>query len=157
MPLPPPASVTVNVKFVVLLVKFAVTLVAPEIVKVHTEVPSQGPAPVQPEKVEPAAAVAVSAITWPLAKFAVQVGWHAIPAGLLITVPLPVPISVMVKAAFADLLNVAVTACAAVMVTEHPAVPLQPAPLQPAKVEPAAAVAVSATTCPLAKFAVQVG
>ena len=158
MPVPVPVSATVNVTFVTFLVKFAVTLVATVMSNIHTSVPSHGPAPVQPANVEPAAAVAVSATTCPLAKFATQVGWQAIPAGVLITVPVPVPASVTVKATFvADLVKVAVTACAAVMVTEQPAVPLQPAPLQPANVEPAAAVALSATTCPLAKFVMQVG
>ena len=77
---------------------------------------------------------------------------------MLVTVPVPVPVPVTVEATFvADLVKVRVTACAAVMVTEHPAAPLQPAPLQPANVEPAAAVALNATTCPLAKFAMQVG
>jgi len=157
VPVPLPASVTVNVKFVVLLLNMAVTVVAAVNVTEHPAVPLH-PAPVQPANVEPAAAVAVSATTCPLAKFATQVGWQAIPAGVLVTVPVPVPVSVTVKATFvADLVKVAVTACAAVMVTEQPAVPLQPAPLQPANVEPAAAVALSATTCPLAKFAMQVG
>jgi hypothetical protein len=51
------------------------------------------------------------------------------------------------------LLNVAVTVWAAVIVTEHPPVPVQPAPLHPANVDPSEAVAVSATTVPLAKAA----
>ncbi len=46
-------------------------------------------------------------------------------------------------------LKVAVTDCAAFIVTEHAPVPLQ-APLQPANTDPAAAVAVSETTVPLA-------
>jgi len=55
------------------------------------------------------------------------------------------------------LLKVAVTAVAAVTVTEHPPVPLHPPPLQPPNVEPSAAVAVNATTCPLAKLAEHIG
>ena len=51
-------------------------------------------------------------------------------------------------------LNVAVAAFAAVMVTPQVPVPLQ-APLQPAKVEPVDAAAVSVTTVPLVKLALQ--
>lgn len=48
------------------------------------------------------------------------------------------------------LLNVAVTFCAAFIVTTQVPVPLQPAPLHPAKVDPSDAVAVNVTTVPLA-------
>ena len=58
-----------------------------------------------------------------------------IPAGELVTVPLPVPafdtVSVKVWG-----VKVAVTVVAAVIVTTQTPVPLQPPPLQPAKVEP---------------------
>jgi len=47
-------------------------------------------------------------------------------------------------------LNVAVTFCAAFIVTVQVPVPLQPAPLHPAKVDPSDAVAVNVTTVPLA-------
>jgi hypothetical protein len=148
---------TVIVTEELLLLKVAVTAVAAVTVTEHPPVPLHPP-PLQPANVEPSAAVAVNATTCSLAKLAEHIGWQAIPAGALVTVPVPVPVSVTVKATFvADLVKVAWTASAAVMVTEQPAVPLQPAPLQPANVDPAAAVALSATTCPLAKFAMQVG
>ena len=140
-----------------LLLNVAVTASVALMVTEQPPVPLH-PAPLQPAKVEPSEGDAVSATTCPLAKLAEHVGWQEIPAGLLLTVPVPLPASVTVNVKFVvPLLNVAVTICAAVMVTEHPAVPLHPAPLQPAKVAPWAGVAVSATTCPLAKFAVHVG
>jgi len=152
---PPPGGVlpvdgdpgaTVIVTGELLLLNVAVTASAAFTVTEQPAVPVQ-PAPLQPAKLEPSAAVAVNATTWPLAKLAEQVGWQEIPAGALVTVPLPPPASVTVNVKFVVLLvKVAVTVAAAVNVTEQPAVPLQPAPLQPAKVEPAAAVAVSATT-----------
>ena len=69
------------------------------------------------------------------------------PDGLLLTVPFPVPASVTVKAN-CTVLNVAVTDCAELMVTEQLPVPVQ-APLHPAKVEPVPAEAVSVTGVPL--------
>jgi len=47
-------------------------------------------APLKPEKVNPEAGVAVSETFVPSAKFALQVPGQFIPAGLLVTVPLPV-------------------------------------------------------------------
>jgi len=70
--------------------KIAVTVVAAESVIVHVPVPLQPP-PVQPLKVEPIAGMAVSITTVPLAKLAEQVAPQVMPAGALVTVPLPVP------------------------------------------------------------------
>jgi len=70
-----------------------------------------------------------------------------IPAGVLVTVPLPVPAFVTVRAIGTS--NVAVTVVAADRVTVHEPVPVQPPPLQPLKVDPAAGVAVSVTAVPL--------
>src|SRR5206468_2872653 len=53
--------------------------------------------------------------------------------------------------------KVGVTVVAAVTVTTQESVPEQVPPLQPVKTEPAAGVAVSVTTVPLTKVAVQVG
>src|SRR5207247_8723951 len=49
------------------------------------------PPPLQPPKVEPAAGAAVSVTAVPLAKLAAQVAPQVMPAGLLVTVPAPVP------------------------------------------------------------------
>ena len=72
-----------------------------------------------------------------------------IPAGALVTVPLPVP-ALLIVSAKVWAVKVAVTERAALMVTEQVvAVPVH-APLQPLKVEPAAGVAVNVTAVALA-------
>src|SRR5207247_7159890 len=86
VPLPVPAGVTVRVE--VCTVKVAVTVVAAESVTTHVPAPEQLP-PLQPVKVEPAAGVAVSVTAVPLVKLAEQVAPQVIPAGALVTVPLP--------------------------------------------------------------------
>src|SRR5207249_2757507 len=95
VPLPVPAGVTVRVKLC--RVKVAVTVVAAERVTVQAPVPEQLP-PLQPVKVEPAAGVAVSVTAVPLAKLAVHVAPQVMPAGALVTVPLPVPALLTVSA-----------------------------------------------------------
>jgi len=67
------------------------------------------------------------------------------PAGLLVTVPLPVPVLDTVNA-YAFSAKLAVTDLAASIVTMQAPVPEQPLPLQPVKVEPVAAEALSVTT-----------
>src|SRR5436309_3078665 len=135
VPLPVPAGVTVRVK--VCTVKVAVTVVAAETVTPHDPVPEHPP-PAQPVKVEPAAAVAVSVTAVPLAKRGAPVAPQLIPAGELVTVPLPVPALLTVSAKVGRA-KVAVTVVAALRVTVQAPVPEQPPPLQPVKVEPAAA------------------
>src|SRR5438093_355575 len=124
------------------------------LVTVPVPVPVQLP-PLQPEKVEPAAGAAVKVTEVPLAYAAAQVVPHARPAGALVTVPLPTPalLTVSVKDCSA---KVAVTVCAALIVTVQVPVPEQPPPLQPEKVEPAAGAAVKVTEVPLAYVAAQV-
>src|SRR2546426_1141868 len=78
-------------------VKLGVTVVAALMVTLQAPVP-ETPPPRQRIKVEPAAGVAVSVTTVPLAKPAEQVAPQLIPAGLLVTVPEPVPASVTVSA-----------------------------------------------------------
>ncbi|PYN38714.1 MAG: hypothetical protein DME01_00660, partial [Candidatus Rokuibacteriota bacterium] len=67
--------------------------------------------------------------------------------------PAPALVSVSVKDGSA---KVAVTLWAALSVTEHAPVPVQPPPLQPVNVDPAAGVAVRVTAAPLANAAAQV-
>src|SRR5204862_2389394 len=76
------------------------------------------------------------------------------PAGALVTVPLPVP-ALVTGSAKVGRPEVAVTVVAAETETTHDPVPEHPPPLQPPKVEPAAGVAVSVTAVPLAKLAGQ--
>lgn len=74
----------------------AVTDLAALMVTEHVPVPLQ--APLQPANVEPAPAVAVSITLVPFLKFAEHVPGQSIPAGLLVTVPLPVPDKLTVNA-----------------------------------------------------------
>jgi hypothetical protein len=73
-----------------------VTVVAAVIVTTQVLVPVHPP-PLQPVNVEPVVGVAVNVIGVPLGKLAEQVGWQLMPAGLLVTVPVPAPDSVTVS------------------------------------------------------------
>src|SRR5438552_12356711 len=73
---------------------------------------------------------------------------QVLPAGLLATVPLPVPAETTVRAKICRS-KVAVTVVSAVRVTVQLAVPVQPPPCQPIKTEPGAGVGVSVTRLPL--------
>jgi hypothetical protein len=108
-------------------------------------------APLQPLNFQPLAAVAVR-VTWvPGAKLALQVDGQLMPEGELVTVPLPVTLTVNVD----SWVKVAVTARAVLIVTVQPPVPLQ-APLQPLKTQPLVAVAVKVTFVPLENPALHV-
>jgi hypothetical protein len=147
-----PVLVTERGKVVVEVLKVAVTAVPTLAATVQESVPEQ--APDQPAKAEPAVGAAVRVTVLPLAKLAEHVAPQLIPAGELLTVPLPVPALVTVSEKVVEALKVAVTVVAAFSVTVHVPVPEQ-GPLQPAKVEPAAGVAVRATTAPVANGAEQ--
>src|SRR3989442_7085480 len=97
--------------------------------------------PLQPVKVEPVVGTAVSVTAVPLVKLAAQVAPQMMPAGALVTAPLPVPalLTVRVKVGVKE----AVTGVAAQSVTAQAPVPEQPPPLQPAEEEPTASPAVS--------------
>src|SRR5438552_12677995 len=152
VPLPVPTLLTVSAKAGRR--KVAVTVVAAETETTHDPVPEHPP-PLQPVKVDPAAGVAVSVTAVPLAKLAVQVAPHVMPAGELVTVPLPVPTSLTVSAKVGRL-KVAVTVVAAETETTHDPVPEHPPPLQPPKVEPAAGLAENDTAVRRAKLATKV-
>jgi hypothetical protein len=98
------------------LLNVAVTAVAAVTVTTQVPVPEHPP-PVQPVNVEPSAGNAVSVTTWALAKFAVHVVGQLIPTGALVTVPVPVPISLTESAKLFATLKVAVTVSDALIVT----------------------------------------
>src|SRR5258705_3804322 len=116
----------------------AVTDCAPLIVTVQVPVPEQPP-PLQPVKVDPAAGVAVSVTTVPVVKAIEQVGSQAIPAGALVTAPLPVP-ALVTESAKDDCMKVAVAEGAARILAGQVAGAVPPPPPQPAQAEPAARV-----------------
>src|SRR5213594_2100970 len=88
-----PAPTGLSVK--VVNAKVAVTEVAAVMVTAHVPAPVQPP--LQPVKVQPAAGTAVRVTQVPLVKGAAQVALQEIPAGALVTVPLPATLTVSVK------------------------------------------------------------
>ncbi len=112
-------------------------------------------APLQPVKEDPAAGAAVKVTAVPVVNAVEQAVPQEMPAGALVTVPLPAPDLVTVSAKD-DCMKVAVTFWAVLIVTVQVlVVPVQPPP-QPVKVEPAAGVAVNVTAVPLVNDAEQV-
>ena len=105
------------------------------------------PAPVHPVKSELTVGVAVSVTTVPSPKAFEQVVPQSIPAGLEVTEPVPVPVLDTSKVCVPRP-NVAVTECAASIVTTQVPVPVQPDPDHPLNTEPAFGVAVSVTEVP---------
>lgn len=153
VPVPVPARVTASEKVPELL-NVAVTARAAVMDTVQVLVPVQ--APLQPAKVEPLVAAAVSVTDAPLAKLALQVLPQLIPPVFEVTVPAPEPAFATVSAnVVVWLANVAVTERAAVIETVQVLVPVH-APLQPLNVEPLAAAADNVTDVPLAMLALQV-
>jgi hypothetical protein len=117
-------------------------------VTVQVPIPEQPP-PLHPLNVEPPAADAVSVTTVPPLYASEQSAPQLIPAGLEVTVPLPVPDFVTFSVnVWTCALKLAVTVVAVFIVTVQVPVP-EPPPLQPANVDPPAAAAVSVTTVPL--------
>jgi hypothetical protein len=142
-----PATSGLSVKVVEFTANVAVTALAALIVTLQVVVPVQ--LPLQPVKVEPVAATAVRVTAVLLLNDAEHAVPHEIPAGALVTVPLPVPALVTVSAKDGKA-NVAVTLWAALIVTVQVLVVLeQPPPLQPVNNEPAAGAAVKVTAVPL--------
>src|SRR6267142_2525624 len=148
-----PVTSGLSVKALGLTAKVAVTARAALMVTVQVPVPVQ--LPVQPVKVEPAAGAAVKVTAVPLVKEAEQVAPHEMPAGALVTVPVPFP-DFVTERAKVGAVNVAVTLWATLMVTVQVPVPVQPPPLQPVKVEPATGAAVRVTIVPIENEAEQV-
>jgi hypothetical protein len=104
--------------------------------------------PVQPPKVDPLAAAAVSVTVVPLAYGSEQSAPQLIPAGVDVTVPLPAP-GLLTVSVNVDRLNAAVTARAAFMATVQVVPDTESQPLQLPKTDPPAATAVSVTLVPL--------
>lgn len=136
--------------------KLAVTALAAPMLSTQLPVPVQSPA--QPVNELPAVAAAISVTELPLAKLPVQVAPQLMPAGLLVTVPAPVPFLFTVTRYVGVVVNVAVTVTAAAGMVKVQGLALaQPAkPVQPPNAAPASAVAVSVTVLPLSTLAVQV-
>jgi hypothetical protein len=104
-------------------------------------------APLQPVNVLPAAGVAVSVTDVPELYVALHVAPQLIPAGALVTVPVPDPAFVTVSACV-TIVNVADTETGVLPEKMHGAVPEQVLPPQPPKVDVAAGVAESVTAVP---------
>src|SRR5437016_6583016 len=130
--------------------KVAVTDWAAFIVTTQLPVPLH-PAPLQLPNTDPLAGTAVKVTCVPLANAALHMAPQSIPAGLLATVPLPLPAFVTVRVY--NCVKLAFTDCAALIVTTQIPVPLHPAPLQPLNTDPLAGTAVNVTCVPLANEA----
>src|SRR5437870_3071369 len=106
-------------------------------------VPEAVSQPLQLVKIEPKDGVAVRVATVPLLYAAAQVAPQLIPAGLEVTVPLPMPKGLALLTVRAKLcrVRVAVTDLAALMVTLQVVPETASQPLQPANVDPPAGVA----------------
>jgi len=107
-------------------------------------VPGQS-ATLQPAKSEPSFAVGDSITSAPSGSDSLQSGSHEIPAGLLVTLPLPSPSRVTVSTCspggMGAAVKRAVIAVSLRTVTRQGLVPSHPPPLQPVKVAPVTAVA----------------
>jgi hypothetical protein len=149
VPVPLPPGVTVSMKLGIL-AKVAFTVESAVTVTSHFLVPLH-PSPDQPLNDDPAEADAVRVTIVPSPKL--EEHWlldalHLMPAGLLTTWPVPVPVSDTFNVKLIPL-KFAVTLWAAFMFTTQEPVPLH-APPQPAKVDVALGVAVSVTWVPCA-------
>ena len=124
--------------------KLAVTAFAAVMVTLQVPIPEH-PLPLQPANLEFADGEAAKVTTVLLPKDAKQVEPQVMPAGLLVTVPLPAPVLLTVRLYIAPNVKLAETEVAAVTVTVQVPVPEHPLPLQPVKLEPADAMAVKVT------------
>jgi hypothetical protein len=144
VPVPDPDFVTESRK--VASENVAVTERAADMLTTQAPVPEQSP--LQPVKAEPAFGLGVRVTFCPSLKSNEQVAPQLIPAGALVTTPVPVP-AVSTDKLKVTASNVATTARRTSMVTTQVPVPEQ-APLHPANVDPAAGVGVKVTTVPVA-------
>ena len=152
VPLPVPATITLNTDAAWVGVKVAVTFSLAPSVTVQVGLAPLHPPPLHPANDELAAAVAVRVTRVLGSKLALQVCPQLMPEGSLVTLPFPVPLSATVSTGV--VLKLAITEMFCIKVTLHTPVPLQP-PDQPAKKEFAVGDAVNDTWVPLEKLAVQ--
>jgi hypothetical protein len=133
--------------------KWASTAVgAAAIVGKHVLVPEQES--VQPEKCDPVAAIAFRVTLEPKTNGALQRSPQSIPAGVLVTVPRPVPVLATTIGKLSRS-KTAVTAAAAVSETVQLPLPVQ-APVQALNLDPTAGCGVSVTLVFQSKVALQV-
>ena len=97
VPVPAPAVLTVSANEDCM--KVAVTVVAAFSVTAQAPVPEHPP-PLHPVNVDPAAGVAVSETAVPFANDAEHAAPHEMPAGALVTVPVPAPAALTVSVKF---------------------------------------------------------
>ena len=137
-----------NTRFGVTTAALNVAVIVVSLVIGAVQAPVPVHAPDQPAKVAVPAGAAVKTIAVPQATVSVQSVPQAMPAGLDVTVPLPVPALTTVSV-HCGAPKVAVTITAPVTVTvQVGAVPVQPPPDQPWKVDAPVGVAVSVTVVP---------
>jgi hypothetical protein len=145
-PVPAPAVATVSVYVDAIALKLAVTVFAASIVTVHVgAVPLH--APLQPPKALVALGVAASVTVEPVGAFVVQTPGHAMPLGLDVTEPPPVPV-VLTVSACVEASNRADTVLATVSGTVQLVLAPAHAPPQPTNVAFDAGTAVSTTLVP---------
>jgi hypothetical protein len=145
LPLPAPAKLTVNENCGGGAgLKVAVTAELALMVMLQAPAPEQ--APLHPPNTEPAAGVAARLTTVPELKDAEHVAPQLMPAGALVTVPLPVPDRVRVKVKRGT--KLAATEVFAFINTVQVPVPVHAPPLHPVNTEPAVAAAVRITLVP---------
>ena len=111
--------------------------------------------PLQPVKLEPALATAVNVTCSPELKDAEQVAPQAMPAGALVTVPVPVPADVTISVFETAVAKAAVTVVAPVRETVQEVPDELVQPVQPVNVAPMLGAAVNVIDVPDAKLAAQ--
>jgi len=135
--------------------KLAETDLAASTATVQESVPEH-PLPLHPVKMEPAEGDAVKVTLAPFGKADEQADPQAMPAGLLVILPLPAPVLLTERVKESPDVKSAETALAAFMVSVQVSVPVHP-PLQPVKMEPADGDAVRVTTVLVGKADEQAG
>lgn len=138
---PDPAPALVTVKVFGLATKLAVTAASLVMVTTQMDVPEQ-PAPDQPLKADPGAGLAERMTSVFCGKACSHVTPQSMPAGELVSAPVPDPLRVTVRVR-GTRSNVAVTVALAVRVTEQVAPDVLVHPVQLLNDEPAAGTAVS--------------